>query len=91
VMSVVPGARQHRSTPSSVEGATPDGYFFEQISVIPLDGVGHDAVQMPPLWMLGCNVVPSFDRQVAAAMISPAPHSEVHPIEPQLLLPTDLT
>lgn len=65
-------------------------YFLEQSRIIPVDGVGHDAVQMPPLWMLGCSVVPWFDRQVTEAMISPAPHSDVHPTEPQVSLPIDL-
>jgi len=68
----------------------PDSYFFEQSRVIPVDGVGHDAVQMPPRWMLGCSVAPSFDRHVTEAMISPTPHSEVHPTEPQVSLPIDL-
>ena len=31
---------------------------------------------MPPVWMPGCKVVPSLDRQVTDAMISPVSHSE---------------
>jgi hypothetical protein len=65
-------------------------YFFEQSSTIPLDGVGHDAVQIPPAWMLGCRVAPSLDRHVTEAMISPTPHSEVHPTEPHVVLSIDL-
>lgn len=58
---------------------------------MPLAGVGHDTVQaLPPLWMLGCRGRPSLDRQVAAAMISPDPHSEVQPTGPQALLSSDL-
>jgi hypothetical protein len=65
-------------------------YFFEQSSTIPLDGVGHDAVQIPPAWMLGGGVAPSLDRHVTEAMISPTPHSEVHPTEPHVVLSIDL-
>jgi hypothetical protein len=65
-------------------------YFFEQSSTIPVDGVGQEAVQIPPVRMLGEGLAPLFDRHMAEAMISPAPHSEVHPIEPHALLSTDL-
>jgi hypothetical protein len=70
---------------------SPENYFFEQSNTIPVDGVGHDAVQIPPARILGCRVAPSLDRQVAEAMISPGPHSEVHPTEPHALLSIDLT
>jgi hypothetical protein len=40
--------------------------------------------------MLGCKVVPSLDRHVTDAMISPASHSDEQPIEPQALLSTAL-
>jgi hypothetical protein len=45
-------------------------------STIPADGAGQDAVRMPPVWMPGCKVVPSLDRQVIDATISPVSHSE---------------
>jgi len=45
---------------------------------------------MPPVWMPGCKVVPSLDRQVTDAMISPVSHSEGRLIEPQALLSTVL-
>jgi hypothetical protein len=61
-------------------------YFLVRRRIIRVDGAGQDAVQTPPAWMPGCNVVPSFDRHMTDAMISPASHSEVHPIEPQALL-----
>jgi hypothetical protein len=64
---------------------------LEQSSTIPVDGCGQDAVQMPPARMLGGRVAPALDRQVTEAMISPVPHSEVQPIEPQALLSIDLT
>jgi hypothetical protein len=67
-----------------------EGYFFEQSSTMPVDGVGQDAVQIPPVWMLGCKVVPSRDRQVADAMISPTSHSDVQPTELHALLSMDL-
>ena len=57
---------------------------------MPVEGVGHDAVQIPPLWMLAGKVVPSLDRQVADAMISPTSHSEVQPTELHALLSMDL-
>ena len=57
---------------------------------MPVDGVGQDAVQIPPVWMLGCKVAPSPDRQVADAMISPTLHSEVQPTELHALLSMDL-
>jgi hypothetical protein len=63
---------------------------LEQSSTIPVEGVGQEAVQTPPVRMLGCKVAPLLDRQVTEATISPVPHSEVHPIEPQASLPTDL-
>ena len=66
-------------------------HFLEQSSTIRVDGVGHDAVQIPPAWMLGGSVVPWFDRHVTEAMISSAPHSEVHPIEPHVVPSIDLT
>jgi hypothetical protein len=62
-----------------------------QRSTMPDDGAGQDAVQTPPVWMLGCSVPPSRDRHIAEAMISPEPHSDAHPIEPQALLSTVLT
>ena len=66
-------------------------YFLAQSRIIPVAGVGQDAVQIPPAWMLGCGVAPSPDRQVTEAMISPTPHSEVHPTELQVLPSMDLT
>jgi hypothetical protein len=45
---------------------------------MPLDGAGQDAVQTPPVWMLGRSVLPSRDRHIAEAMISPEPHSDAH-------------
>ena len=66
-------------------------HFLEQSSTIRVDGVGHDAVQIPLAWMLGGSVVPWFDRHVTEAMISSAPHSEVHPIEPHVVPSIDLT
>jgi hypothetical protein len=65
-------------------------YFFEQSNTIPVAGVGQDAVQIPPVWMLACEVAPSPDRQVADAMISPTAHSDVQPTELQALLSMDL-
>jgi hypothetical protein len=63
---------------------------LEQRSTIPVDGVGQDAVQTPPVRMVGRRVAPSFDRQVTEATNSPVAHSEVHPIEPQASRPMDL-
>jgi hypothetical protein len=97
IMSVVPDARRTKPQHGVIcrdigrTAGSAYSYFLEQSRVMPLDGVGHDAVQIPPLWILGCNVVPSFDRHVTEAMISPTPHSEVHPTEPQVSLPIDLT
>jgi len=65
-------------------------YFFEQSSTMPVVGVGQEAVQIPLAWMLGCKVAPSPERQVADAMISPTPHSDVQPTELQALLSMDL-
>jgi hypothetical protein len=55
-----------------------------------VEGVGQDAVQTPPVLMVGWRMAPSFDRQVTEATISPVAHSEVHPIEPQASRPMDL-
>jgi hypothetical protein len=68
----------------------PAPHFFEQSSTMPLAGVGQEAVQAVPLWMLACKVGPSLDKQVAAAMISPDPHSELQPAVPQALPSIDL-
>jgi hypothetical protein len=65
-------------------------YFLVQRRIIPVDGAGQDAVQTPPVCIPGCKVVPSLDRHVTDAMISPASHSEEQPIEPQALLSTVL-
>jgi hypothetical protein len=57
---------------------------------MPVEGVGQEAVQISPVWMLDCKVAPSLDRQVTDAMISPTPHSEVQPTELHALLSMDL-
>jgi hypothetical protein len=68
----------------------PENYFLVQSRIMPVDGVGQDAVQIPPEWMLGCRVAPSFDKHVTEAITSPAEHSEVHPIDPHAVPSIDL-
>jgi hypothetical protein len=65
-------------------------HFLEQSRIMPVDGVGQEAVQIPPVWIVGGRVPPSPDRHVTDVMISPVAHSDVQPTDPHALLPIDL-